>query len=205
MGGRDSFAGIFLIGQDKDGPDEVYIGGRALVLLAFVAYGIYIIAHSHARSRGMLPEISGTFMHTVNLVFHEAGHIIFMPFGRFMTVLGGSLMQLIVPATIMGTFLWQRNPFGAVIGLWWLGGSMMDLAPYISDASAMKIMLLGGFFGGETGAHDWNNLLGPRGLLRYDHALGMFCYVSGVALMVCSFLWGGACVVAQALALRAEG
>ena len=34
----------------------------------------------------------------VNLVIHEAGHLIFSPFGEFMTIAGGSLFQVIMPA-----------------------------------------------------------------------------------------------------------
>ena len=38
-----------------------------------------------------------SFLHLPDLVFHEAGHMIFAPFGRFMTVLGGSLLQCLIP------------------------------------------------------------------------------------------------------------
>ncbi len=41
-----------------------------------------------------------SFLHLINLPFHEAGHILFIPLGRFMTVLGGSLFQVIVPASL---------------------------------------------------------------------------------------------------------
>ena len=48
-------------------------------------------------------------------MFHEAGHILFSPFGRFMTVLGGSLTQVLVPLLCAGAFLWQtRDPFAVV-------------------------------------------------------------------------------------------
>ena len=31
-------------------------------------------------------------LHGVNLVFHKAGHVLFLPVGAFLTALGGSLM-----------------------------------------------------------------------------------------------------------------
>ena len=37
--------------------------------------------------------IGASFLHLINLPFHEAGHILFLPFGEFMTTLGGSLTQ----------------------------------------------------------------------------------------------------------------
>ena len=38
-----------------------------------------------------------SFMHLINLPFHEAGHVIFSFLGDFLHVLGGSLNQVIVP------------------------------------------------------------------------------------------------------------
>lgn len=35
--------------------------------------------------------IGGSFLHLIDLPFHEAGHILFSPFGDFLTTLGGSL------------------------------------------------------------------------------------------------------------------
>ena len=48
--------------------------------------------------------VGESFLHLINLPFHEAGHIFFMFFGRFLMTLGGSLTQLLVPAalTIVG-------------------------------------------------------------------------------------------------------
>ena len=52
-------------------------------------------------------EIGNSFMHNINLVFHEAGHILFIPFGNFMSVLGGSLGQLIMPLVVMLVFAFR--------------------------------------------------------------------------------------------------
>ena len=49
-----------------------------------------------------------SFVHLINLVFHEAGHIIFSPFGEFMTILGGSLMQVLIPLICAAAFLVQQ-------------------------------------------------------------------------------------------------
>ncbi len=45
-----------------------------------------------------------SFWHLVNLPFHEAGHLIFRPFGRLMTSLGGSLGQLLMPLVCLVVF-----------------------------------------------------------------------------------------------------
>lgn len=49
--------------------------------------------------RTPLPALGHSFIHLINLVFHEAGHILLAPFGSFMMSLGGSLLQAIVPLT----------------------------------------------------------------------------------------------------------
>ena len=109
----------------------------------------------------------------INLPFHEAGHIFFSPFGRFLHVLGGSLLQVIIPAVCLVAFLIRREPFSASIGLWWVGQSFIDMAPYINDARAGQLMLIGGVTGQEApDFHDWNVLLSMTGLLNYD---GVYC------------------------------
>jgi len=102
-------------------------------------------------------------MHLVNLPFHEGGHVVFSFFGsRLLTSLGGSLMQLIIPLTCAAVLLFRtRDPFGAALAVWWLGESFVDLAPYIADARALSLTLLGGGTGATTpyGFHYWNFIL----------------------------------------------
>jgi hypothetical protein len=134
-----------------------------------------------------------SFLHLINLPFHEAGHVIFIPFGRFMTILGGTLGQILMPMICLGTFLIKtHDPFGAAVALWWTAESMMDIAPYINDARALDLMLLGGVTGKETDGHDWNNILTMLNLLEWDHRLAHLTYNIGILLMLGSFLWGGA-------------
>ena len=137
-----------------------------------------------------------SFLHLINLPFHEAGHLLFIPLGRFMTILGGSLGQILMPLVCLATFLIKtRDPFGASVALWWTAESLMDIAPYIDDARAMDLMLLGGVTGKETDGHDWNNILTMLGWLEYDHRLAHLAYNFGILLMLASFAWGGLLLV----------
>ena len=79
-----------------------------------------------------------------NLVFHEAGHIILIPLGEFMSILGGSLFQVLIPLVFLVAFLLKRDAFAATVMMWWTGQSLIDLAPYIADARAQRLVLLGG-------------------------------------------------------------
>src|SRR5687767_7431080 len=64
-----------------------------------------------------------TILDNIDLAIHEAGHMVFMPFGEFMMVLGGSLFQIIVPAVFVGYFAKQRQWYSAFFLLFWLGQS----------------------------------------------------------------------------------
>ena len=173
--------------------NPVLFGGRCVTLVGLIIWSIWFFQTDHRELYGHLPEINGSIMHNINLAFHEAGHLLFMFLGDFMMVLGGSLMQLIVPAAVMLAFVFKHeNAFGGAVAAWWLGQSTMDLAPYIYDARAGQLLLIGGFIGRERpGAHDWTNLLGRMGMLDHAHALGTFTNFVGMTVMVLALTWAG--------------
>lgn len=163
-----------------------YFAGRVAVYVGLVLWGVKFIMTPMETN-----YVGESFMHLINLPFHEAGHLIFMPFGRFMTVLGGSLGQLLMPLICLVAFLfYNQNAFGASVALWWFAESLMDLAPYINDARDLQLILLGGVTGQEVEGHDWEYLLTHLGLLKYDHALAHAAFRIGALLMVLTFLWG---------------
>jgi hypothetical protein len=125
-----------------------------------------------------------SFLHLPDLVFHEAGHIIFSPFGRFLTVLGGSLMQVLVPVVAAIAFVRQQDPFSAAICGWWAGQNLIDLAPYIADARALQLILLGGHTGAEVEGHDWEYILTQLRVTHLDHQIGMTAYAIGLLIMI---------------------
>jgi len=138
---------------------------------------------------------SESVLHLPNLVFHEAGHVLFTPFGRFLTVLGGSLFQFALPLALAIAFLTQRNPFGAAVCTWWAGQNLLDVAPYIADARALKLVLLGGRTGAEVQGHDWEYLLATLGWMRFDRAIGLGAHRLGLLMMIGALAWGAVYVV----------
>jgi hypothetical protein len=168
--------------------------GRSLILLIIFFWGLKFIFSSIGSN------YSGqSFMHLINLPFHEAGHILFRVFGRFMATLGGSLTQLLVPLICFLTFLLKtRDPFGASVSLWWLGENLIDLAPYINDARDLNLVLLGGVTGKDVDDfHDWEFIHRKLGLLEYDHLLAKTAHVIGALLMTCTVCWGGYLLLKQ--------
>ena len=167
-----------------------FFWGRAAVFAGLIYLGWHFIKLDFVQNPW---GIGQSWMHNINLVFHEAGHVVFRPFGWFMTILGGTLGQLIMPAVVIGVFLFkQRNTFGAAVGLWWLGQSFMDCAPYIDDALEQKLVLLGGHTGADApGNHDWNNILGEFDVLERHREYATLADGVGTLLIILALVWGG--------------
>jgi hypothetical protein len=179
----------------KPETNPLIFSARVLLFLIIIVWGL-IFVFSTIESN----YIGESFWHLVNLPFHEAGHIIFKPLGRFMTSLGGTLGQLLMPLICLVVFIVKtRDPFAASFSLWWLGINFMDIAPYINDARAGALPLLGGNFGRTSpyGFHDWEFILNESGLLKYDHGLANLSYMIGTVLMMVAFLWGGVMLFKQ--------
>lgn len=116
------------------------------------------------------------FMQNVNLIFHEAGHVVFALFGNTFMLLGGSLLEVIVPLSVTLQFLRQRAYFSAAFGCWWLHSALMSVSIYISDASARKLPLITG----DLNTHDWFQLLLSWRMLQYDGAIGFLVWLFGL-------------------------
>jgi hypothetical protein len=172
-------------------PDDVSAGafyGRVVLYGLFVLWGLSFVTVSLERS-----DMASSFLHLINLVFHEAGHAVLMPLGWPLLIsLGGTLGQLAIPLVCMLVFLLKtRDPFAASIALWWLGQNFLDIAPYMGDARALQLILLGGYTGQEVEGHDWEAILGALGWLRYDRTLAGLTYNCGRLVMVGALVWGG--------------
>ncbi len=162
--------------------DKPAFWARAICAILFALWTIYFI------SNGISWEVlGGSFMHGVNLIFHEFGHLFFRPFGEFMTILGGSLFQVLWPWTFLIAFLFKyRDTFAASLMLWWSGQSFVDLSPYIADAYYRGLPLVGG--GGEE-SHDWGNLLTMTGLLESYMSIARLSFFIGSVMMIAAMIW----------------
>lgn len=143
------------------------------LLAGLAAYGFVTL-----RSPGTWRLLDG-----VDLAIHETGHLVFAPFGEYLAVLGGTLLQLLFPLAFVVHFLRRREPFAAAVALWWLAQSFWNVSVYVGDARAQELPLVGG------GEHDWAYLLGEAGRLHQDraiarlvHAVGALLYMAALAL-----------------------
>lgn len=52
-----------------------------------------------------------TFLDGVNLLIHEVGDLIFAFLGEDLMLLGGTIVQILVPSIFLGYFFYQQNFF----------------------------------------------------------------------------------------------
>ncbi len=117
------------------------------------------------------------FLDNVNLPIHETGHLVFAWGGEVLTVLGGTLFQLIIPALFAWSFHRRGDAAGVGAGVWWAGQNGLYIARYIADAPLQALPLVGG------GEHDWAFLLAHWGVLHRADAIARAVRLAGVVGM----------------------
>ncbi len=143
---------------------------RYLRLFAAVFLGGYFVnAIAHPESWHIIDG--------ANLMFHEAGHLIFIPFPEWVTIAMGSGFQILVPLVLALISFTRREYFTGAIILMWTGQSIMSVSVYAGDALTTRLDLIGG----EATTHDWNHLLWRFGLLRHTDAIASGVRLAGIA------------------------
>src|SRR5687767_6217941 len=121
---------------------------------------------------------TGRLLDGVDLAIHETGHLVFAPFGEIITALGGTLFQLIVPASFV-VYFWRRGDrYAAGFALWWVAQNLWNISVYIADARVQILPLVGG------GEHDWTYLLGEAGWLANELTIARVVHAAGVVIYV---------------------
>ncbi len=112
--------------------------------------------------------------------FHEAGHPIFgvLSLGNhWITVWGGTLMQLLMPAAAAAHFYSRGERASACACVWWFGQNFLYIGNYMADARAQELPLLGG------GEHDWTYLFETMRVLPHDVQIGAATQIAGCLIM----------------------
>lgn len=126
------------------------------------------------------------FIDYTNLIFHEAGHWLFMPFGEFMTFAGGSINQVLIPLIVAGYFFGRGQIISAALSLMWAGQSFINVSVYAGDALRMQLPLLGG----DSSVHDWNWMLIYLGQLRHTAGVAQTINILGWIFLFAGLLGG---------------
>lgn len=118
-----------------------------------------------------------------NLLFHEAGHVVFGFFGDTIGLYGGTLGQLVFPVAVTVSFWRKGEPLSFAGGLVWFFENLLNIARYMADARAQQLPLVGG------GDHDWTNIFSRWGVLARDTQIAGAVRWIGWLGMVAASAW----------------
>lgn len=155
-----------------------------LLILLWVLYTFWRYVHEPEYPIHRMANI----VNAIDFGIHELGHLLFIPFGEFMTILGGSLFQTIFPLLWLGALFWKRWYFAASLCFIWVGLNLYDVAVYVADART-RTLPLATFATDYDSAHDWYQLLSRLDRLSSDLAIagqlrlvGAICVIIGTVL-----------------------
>ncbi len=128
--------------------------------IAWLCFYVLFLLYAFSDRSGFL------ILDYVNLIIHEGGHAFFSWFGYIITILGGTLGELIVPFLCAIYFFWRREIAGCAFSGLWFFENFLYIGTYMADARAEALPLVG------SGEHDWAILFGQWGLLLQDQRIG---------------------------------
>lgn len=123
--------------------------------------------------------------HLIILYIHEAGHFFFRIFGENLYILGGSIMQVLVPF-VWFLVAWREESANAPVAVFFTGVSLVDVSIYVRDAETKILPLLGG----HHVKHDWATFLGDHDMLDWGVPLGNLFFFAGLLAALGAIAWG---------------
>lgn len=122
----------------------------------------------------------------LTLIIHEAGHTLFGIFGwRFLTVLGGTLLQILLPFIIFIACWRKTSVIGAQASLYWTGFGWLTAAGYAADAYEQKLPLIGNL---PKSSHDYLNLLSDLNILNHYKAVAWVMFGIGTLVLIAGII-----------------
>lgn len=152
-------------------------------LYAWLAF--YLLYMFHA-----FRAVEFTFIYPVEVILHEAGHLLFSHLGQTMGLWGGTIFQLLVPALLAISFAWRGQTTGVVFCSFFFFESLLGISIYMADARELDLPLITVGEPSEEGVpHDWWNILTQLGWLQYDKRLAAIVKAIGWMGMMFTVGW----------------
>ncbi len=165
--------------EDKFGDWKPVSCGAGIAWLCF--YALFLL-YAFANRSGFL------ILDYVNLIIHEGGHFFFSWFGYTITILGGTLGELLVPLLCASYFFWQREATGFAFSMFWFFENFPYIAAYMADARTASLPLVG------SEESDWTILFSQWGLLAQDQKIGGIMRTLGYLGMLATMAWLAYCL-----------
>lgn len=142
-------------------------------------------------------------LHLTVILFHEAGHVVFSPFGEALRVAGGTLGQLLIPLVCAVALHRRGDNFGAAIASAWMALSLIDASVYAYDAADPVLPLIAGGTGADS-FHDFVFLFERYDQLAHARGWAVLMKVLGALGLLASLAWGAVLLFLQGEHLAAE-
>lgn len=115
---------------------------------------------------------------SINLVFHEAGHLFFAIFEDPWPALGGSLFEVGLPGVL--ALIAMRDLHWSAMGacLVWMSTALYSVSVYAGDAQTRALPLVGG----EAVIHDWWYVLNFYDMLERDQQISARLWWAGAVV-----------------------
>lgn len=147
--------------------------------IAWLVFYLLFLLYAAADHSGFL------IIDSVNLIIHEGGHFFFSWFGYTITILGGTLGELLVPLLCAAYFWWKRETTAVAFCSFWFFENFLYIGTYMADARTSALPLVG------SEESDWTILFGQWGLLIRDQQIGATMRALGWLGMFASVGWLG--------------
>ena len=135
-------------------------------------------------------------LHLSVILFHEAGHVLFSPFGEALRIAGGTLGQFLMPLVCAVALHRQGDNFGAALGLAWLSLSGIDASIYAYDAADPVLPLIGGGTGADS-FHDFIFLFDRFGQLHHARGWAIAIKALGTLGLYAALTWAAVLLFLQ--------
>ena len=104
------------------------VSRRALIAW-LVFYGLFLL-------HGLTDDDGFLVIDHVNLVVHEAGHLLFGWFGQTLGLWGGTLLELLVPAALAAYFTLHGQTTAVAFSAFFFFENFLYISVYMADARA---------------------------------------------------------------------
>lgn len=119
-------------------------------ILPIVSY-LLLTFYRHTQS-----DLYMSMLDNMDFYIHEIWHVVFMLSGNeFVTILWGTLLQLIIPLVCLVWFYIQRDSFAVALCYAWIWTNIFYISTYSGDAENLSLPLFS-MWGWWDIIHDWN-------------------------------------------------
>jgi len=160
---------------------------RALLLIVLIYFGF----------RHLVNPFYSSIFGGINLGIHELGHIIFSFGGQFITIAGGTILQLAAPLICAAIFVFQPDYFAVCVCGVWLSTNFYNVATYVGDARAQMLPLVS--VGGGDAIHDWHYIFSRMHILSWDTGIAAF-----IRFLAFISMWGSIVIAVWMLWVMAK-